>query len=67
MLLNEREDAQTPTDISNATDIRRNHVSNQLSKLKEKSLVEVINPEAAHHRYYKITKKGEKIADTLED
>lgn len=63
--LDEQEDAKTPTDIAETQSVHRNHVSNQLGKLKEKDLVIVINPDAAHHRYYQITEKGEEIADKL--
>lgn len=63
--LEQQEEAQTPTDIAEEQGIHRNHVSNQLGKLKERDLVEIINPDAAHHRYYKITEKGEELAGKL--
>ena len=42
-----------------------NLVSRALSELKEKKLVEVVNPEERTGRIYRRTKEGEKIAKTL--
>ena len=42
-----------------------NLVSRALSELKEKKLVEVINPEDRTGRIYKRTKEGEKVAKEL--
>ena len=42
-----------------------NLVSRALSELKEKKLVEVINPEERTGRIYRKTKEGEKIAKEL--
>lgn len=64
--LKDEEDPQTPTDIAEETEIHRNHVSNQLGQLKEKELVNVLNPDAARHRYYRLTKKGDKLARKIE-
>jgi len=63
--LAEKEEPQTPTDIAKEKEIHRNHVSNQLSKMKEKGLVEILNPDAARHRYYKLTEKGEELQTEL--
>jgi DNA-binding transcriptional ArsR family regulator len=42
-----------------------NLVSRALSELKEKKLVEVINPEDRTGRIYKRTKKGKRVAKEL--
>ena len=42
-----------------------NLVSRALSELKEKKLVEVVNPEDRTGRIYRKTKEGEKIAKKL--
>jgi len=42
-----------------------NLVSRALSELKEKKLVEVVNPEDRTGRIYKRTKEGEKVAKNL--
>jgi DNA-binding transcriptional ArsR family regulator len=44
-----------------------NLVSRALSELKEKKLVEVINPEDKTGRIYKRTKEGEKIAKEFKE
>ena len=54
--LNER--MGTPSLISDATGIRREHISNVLSDLKEKGLIECLNEEVRKGRLYKITNKG---------
>jgi len=43
-----------------------NLVSRALSELKEKKLVEVVNPEDRTGRIYRRTKGGEKVAKELE-
>ncbi|MFB6199619.1 MAG: winged helix-turn-helix domain-containing protein [Candidatus Nanohaloarchaea archaeon] len=55
----------TPTDIAEETGMHRNHVSNRLSELREKGLVEVTNPEDSHHRYYRIKDKGKEVLEEL--
>ena len=42
-----------------------NLVSRALSELKEKKLVEIVNPEDRTGRIYKRTKEGEKVAKNL--
>lgn len=42
-----------------------NLVSRALSELKEKKLVEIVNPEDRTGRIYKRTKEGEKVAKEL--
>jgi DNA-binding transcriptional ArsR family regulator len=42
-----------------------NLVSRALSELKEKKLVEVVNPEERTGRIYRRTKEGEKVAKEL--
>ncbi|MFA5070853.1 MAG: hypothetical protein WC511_00600 [Candidatus Pacearchaeota archaeon] len=44
-----------------------NLVSRALSELKDKKLVEVINPEDKTGRIYKRTKEGEKIAKEFKE
>lgn len=43
-----------------------NLVSRALSELKDKKLVEVVNPEERTGRIYRRTKEGEKVAKELE-
>lgn len=56
---------QTPTKIATTTGIHRDHVSRHLTKLKEKDLVTVLNPDAQMHRYYELTEKGEEFVERL--
>ncbi|MCH7568864.1 MAG: MarR family transcriptional regulator [Nanoarchaeota archaeon] len=44
-----------------------NLVSRALSELKEKNLVEIVNPEDRTGRIYKRTKKGEKVYKRLKE
>lgn len=57
----------TPTDIAHETGIHRSHVSNQLGELREEDLVEVLNPDDKHHRFYRITDKGEKAIEEVRE
>lgn len=55
-----------PTDIANDAGIRTNHISKVLSELKQTGIAECINEEARKGRLYRLTDKGEEIADNLE-
>jgi len=44
-----------------------NLVSRALSELKEKKLVEIVNPEDRTGRIYRRTKEGEKVAKELKE
>ncbi len=56
---------KTPKQISKATGIRINHVSNILSDLSGKELVECKNPDAKVGRLYELTEKGKKLSESL--
>ncbi|WP_405305902.1 winged helix-turn-helix domain-containing protein [Methanobrevibacter sp.] len=55
-----------PTQISENSGIRTNHVSKVLSELKAHELIECINPEFRKGRLYRLTEKGEEIVENLE-
>lgn len=55
----------TPKQISEATKIRINHVSNILGEFSKRDLVECVNPNAKVGRLYRLTEKGEKIIESL--
>ena len=55
-----------PKEIAKRSDIKTNHVSKVLSELKNKGLVELINPEARKGRLYRLTDLGEKIFENIE-
>lgn len=62
-----KDDVKTPTEISNDTGIRRNHMSNVLRDLKDNGVVECVNEEAKRGRLYRLTSLGDEIADNLKD
>lgn len=55
-----------PTEISERSGIKTNHVSKVLSELKSKDLIEIINPEARKGRLYRLTSVGDEIVDKLD-
>ena len=54
-------DYLTPSEISEKTKIRLNHVSNFLKDLKENQLIICLNDEEKRGRLYKITDLGKKV------
>lgn len=52
----------TPSEISDKTKIRLNHVSNFLKDLKDNNLVTCLNEEEKRGRLYQITDLGKKVA-----
>jgi predicted transcriptional regulator len=56
----------TPKVIALRTNLRASHVSNTLSELKSKGLVECLNETSKKGRLYRITAKAERILDLLD-
>ena len=54
-----------PKEIAEETDMHQSNVSRALKELKEKDIVEVLNPEAKTGRLYQLTGKGDKIRKEL--
>lgn len=54
-----------PTEISNDSGIRTNHISKVLSELKEKGIVICTNEEDRKNRNYHLTDLGFEIAEEL--
>ena len=54
-----------PTDITKKTNIHINNVSRSLKQLKEKGLVQILNPESKRGRLNKITEEGKRILKNL--
>lgn len=52
---------RTPTEIGKKIEVSMNHVSRALREMADRDLVEVINPEAAYDRRYRITDRGRRI------
>ena len=59
-------DVKIPTQIANDSGVLRNHVSNVLRELKEKELVECLNPESRKGRLYRLSEEGRDILDDIE-
>ena len=55
----------TPSEISEKTKIRLNHVSNFLKDLKDNKLIMCLNDEEKRGRLYKITELGKKVIGEL--
>lgn len=54
-----------PSQLAKDLNLRTNEVSRLLKGLKEKNLVEVLNPKAKLGRFYKLTELGEEILKNL--
>lgn len=61
------EDYLRPIQISRKLNIHLNNVSKNLRDLREHDLVCVINPEYHVPRLYRLTSKGKKILNLLDD
>ena len=55
-----------PTVISERSDIKTNHISKILGELKDKELIEIINPEVRKGRLYRLTDEGKGVVRKLE-
>ncbi len=61
-----KDKVKIPSKIAKSIGIRTSHVSRSLIGLKEKQLVEVLNPEAKQGRLYKITTLGLEVLKNLD-
>ena len=59
------EDVLMPTEIAKRSNIKTNHVSKVLSELKNKDLIEIINPEVRKGRLYRQTNKGKIVSKNI--
>ncbi|WP_458453223.1 transcriptional regulator [Methanobrevibacter sp.] len=59
------DDVKIPTEIAEDSGVLRNHVSNVLRELKEKDLVECVNPTSRKGRLYRLSDEGFKILDDI--
>ena len=59
-------DVKMPKQIANDSGILTNHISNVLRQLKEKDIVECINPEVRKGRLYRLSDEGLDILNKLE-
>jgi DNA-binding MarR family transcriptional regulator len=61
------EKPKTPKDIAFECKLNISNVSNALTELKEKDLIECINPEDHISKFYQRTKKGDGALGMLKD
>lgn len=59
-------DVYTPSELSDEMEVARSNVSRVLKELKEKNLVNCLNPDASNYRYYEATDKGKEINEIIE-
>ena len=59
------DNVKIPTEIAEDSRILRNHISNVLRELKEKELVECVNPKSRKGRLYRLTEEGSDILDEI--
>ena len=59
------EDAKIPKEIASDSGILPNHISNVLRQLKEKEIVECINPEVRKGRLYRLSDNGLNLLNDL--
>lgn len=60
------EDVKIPKEIAEDSGILQNHISNVLRELKERDMVECINPNVRKGRLYRLSEEGLNILDKLE-
>ena len=54
-----------PSQIEKEVDLRFTHVTRELKHLKDKELVECINPKERTGRLYRLTNKGMKLKEAM--
>ena len=59
------DEEMTPTELADETGLQQPHISRALGELKEKEIVELLNPEDKMGRLYRLTDKGREIRGKL--
>lgn len=60
------EEVKMPKQIAEDSGILPNHISNVLRQLKDKNIVECINPEVKKGRLYRLSDEGLEVLDKLD-
>lgn len=60
------EGVKIPKEIAEDSGILQNHISNVLRELKDKDLVECLNPDARKGRLYRLSDEGLDILDKVD-
>lgn len=58
-------DLKKPSEIANSVDISDKNISRYLKQLKEKNLIELLNPDAKMGRLYRLTEEGKELLECL--
>ena len=58
-------DVKMPKEIADDSGILPNHISNVLRQLKEKDIVECINPEVRKGRLYRLSEEGKDVLENI--
>ena len=61
-----KDEVKMPKEIAEDSGILPNHISNVLRQLKEKDIVECLNPEVRKGRLYRLSEIGLDILDQLD-
>lgn len=59
------DDVKIPKEIAEDSGILQNHISNVLRQLKDKDLVECLNPQARKGRLYRLSDDGRDVLDKI--
>ncbi|MBQ2666503.1 winged helix DNA-binding protein [Methanobrevibacter sp.] len=59
------DDIKIPKEIAKDSDILQSHISNVLRELKEKNLVECLNPKSRKGRLYRLSEEGLEVLDKI--
>jgi predicted transcriptional regulator len=59
------DDVKMPKEIADDSGILPNHISNVLRQLKEKDIVECINPEVRKGRLYRLSEEGKDVLENI--
>jgi predicted transcriptional regulator len=59
------DDVKMPKEIADDSGILPNHISNVLRQLKEKDIVECINPEVRKGRLYRLSEEGLDVLENI--
>lgn len=58
---------KTPTEIAKELEINTGFVSNILIELLDRGLIECLSPNEKRNRFYRISKKGQKLKDKIKE
>ena len=61
-----KDEVKMPKEIAEDSGILPNHISNVLRQLKEKDIVECLNPEVRKGRLYRLSETGLYVLDQLD-